>query len=132
MKYSFLEYIKSFFVKIPEKKKPAPANDVGYPLSWISQYFGYTDCMYGVRGQGETEGKYYLWDWLKECEETMDRNGGWITPEQVIIDGVAVNAIYQKNEKSMLPYDSANIRRINNYVYLTIKKIEEIRNENKS
>ena len=32
----------------------------------------------------------------------------------------------------MLPYDSANIRRINNYVYLTIKKIEEIRNENKS
>jgi len=131
MKYSFLQYIKSFFVPIKEPKKPAPANDVGYPLSWIASYFGYTDCMYGIRGQGETEGKYYLWDWLNECEKTMERNGGWITPTQVIIDGVATNAIYQKNPKSMLPYDSQNIRNINITVGKVMKKIEEIRQQNK-
>ena len=133
MKYTIAEYIKSFFVTIEPKKvyPKKPKNTMGYPLSWISQYFGYIDCMYGIRGQGETEGKYYLWDWLKECEKTMEENGGWITAQEVILDGVVTNSIVRRNIKSNLPYDSNTIRNINYYVGVCMKKVDEVRKENK-
>jgi hypothetical protein len=130
MVMGLINFIKSFFVPV-KVKKVKPANTVGSALNFIAEYYGYTDSMYGIVGQGETEGEYSLWDWLKECDRIEAENGGWLTPQDVIFAGAITHSIYLRNEKSMLPYDSKNIRAINIYTTRALAAVEKVLKESK-